>query len=49
MSVERDIKELRDEIKKLKDRVDKLELQNQAKVPPPIEDPPNFQHTGGTW
>ena len=49
MSIEHDVRELKEQVRKLEARVVQLEQQNQPQVPPPKEDPPNFQHTGGSW
>ena len=44
MSVEHDVRELKEKVKTLEDRITQLEQQNQTKVPPPKEDPPNMMH-----
>lgn len=44
MSIEHDVRELKEQVRKLEDRVTQLELQNKPHVPPPKEDPPNMMH-----
>jgi hypothetical protein len=44
MNIEHDVRELKEKVRKLEERVVQLELQRQAQVPPPKEDPPNMMH-----
>ena len=44
MSIEHDVRELKEQVRKLEARVVQLESRNQTQVPPPKEDPPNMMH-----